>query len=59
MASLLEAAGDDAAATKQAWANVFIGVGGVALLVAAIYASFVEVDVVDEGDANAKKKKDS
>ena len=57
VASVLGAAGDDATATKHAWAQVFIGVGGMAVLVAAIYATFVVVDVVDEDDAKVKRKK--
>ena len=57
MASSLEAAGTDANAIKYAWAQVFIGVGGVAILVAAIYATFVVVEVVDETKKHAKTKK--
>eukprot|EP01043_Picozoa_sp_COSAG02_P012605 COSAG02_NODE_489_length_21246_cov_49.035702_6_plen_77_part_00 len=57
VASLLESAGDDTNAIKHAWAQLFIGLGGVAMLVAAIYATFVVVDVVDEAKKDAKTKK--
>jgi hypothetical protein len=59
VASLLEAAGDDTTATKYAWAQAFVGLAGAALVVAALYAAFVVVEVVDGGDASAKQKKDS
>ena len=57
VSSVLAGAGDDVAATKHAWAQVFTVLGGMALLVAAIYASFVSVEVVDEDGAKAKAKK--
>ena len=55
VASTLEAAGDDANAVKCAWAQVFIGLGSMAMVVAAIYATFVAVELVDEAKKDAKK----
>lgn len=57
VASVLDATGDDATAIKHAWAHVFVGVGGMALLVAAIYAAFISVDVVDDEYAKEERKK--
>ena len=59
VASLLETAGDDATATKYAWAQAFVVLASVAIVVAATYAALVVVEVVDEDDSAAKKKKDS
>ena len=56
VASVLEAAGDDAEASKYAWAQVFAAVGGMALVTAVVYSMFIVVDVVDEDDDGKKKK---
>ena len=55
-AILDSAAGGDSNALQSAWAQVFVGVGGMSVLVAAIYSLAIVVDVVDEGAQTATAK---